>query len=470
MVPHPLLCPVHPAVRVVLWLLAVSLVGAGWADTAIATEKGSTALNEAQSAFEQKQYDRVLALVGPLLADNGMAPDARRLKVRALVKLGKPKEALAEYERLEARLGKEDPGVLREVAFGFITVLLTDMREQMRGASYTALRELESDETVPYFEDGLSDGSGLVRALATEGLGHLTAGRRSPRFAKMLADQAAIVRMAALKAMGRSGDRTFIPMIEQAVKDDQTSVRITAWGALAMLGQAGAWDKVREGAAVKNPEDRGIALKMLGALRDRRALPVLEEALADPQPSIRGAAAMACGDLGAGEAVPALIKLMADPLPPVRVSAALSLGELESADAVPALTKGLHDANAGARAAVASALLQLGRPFGEVEDTVRELTRHTDPGVRASAARAVAKTRGAAVRDAEGILRMLLTDPLPRPRIAAARVLGHTGGDQARGLLKQTLRDNDDAVRATAAGSLIRLMDATRSARKHDRN
>jgi HEAT repeat protein len=259
-------------------------------------------------------------------------------------------------------------------------------------------------------------------------------------------------------------------MIERAVKDDQTSVRITAWGALAMLGRAGAWEKVREGAGVKNPEDRGIALKMLGALRDRRALPVLEEALADPQPSIRGAAAMACGDLGAPKAGPWLIKLMADPLPPVRVAAALSLGELRAADAVPILTKGLHDPNAGTRAAVVSALLQLGRPFSEVEDTVRELTRHTDPGVRASAARAVAKTRGAAAKDAEGILRMLLSDPLPRPKIAAARALGHTGGDQARDLLKQTLRDEDDAVRATAAGSLIRVMDVTRSARKHDGN
>ena len=57
-----------------------------------------------------------------------------------------------------------------------------------------------------HLEDGVSDGSGLVRALAVEGLGRRAAGRRSPRIRQALEDQAAIVRATAVKALGRSND------------------------------------------------------------------------------------------------------------------------------------------------------------------------------------------------------------------------------------------------------------------------
>ena len=60
--------------------------------------------------------------------------------------------------------------LLQEVALGFIIIMVKDMREQMRGAAYTALKEVDSDDAVPYFEDGLSDGSGPVQcSLAVEG-------------------------------------------------------------------------------------------------------------------------------------------------------------------------------------------------------------------------------------------------------------------------------------------------------------
>ena len=45
-------------------------------------------------------------------------------------------------------------------------------------------------ETIPALEDGLSDNSGLVRALAAEALGKLDAGRKSPRLRNALEDQA----------------------------------------------------------------------------------------------------------------------------------------------------------------------------------------------------------------------------------------------------------------------------------------
>ncbi|MES4787171.1 MAG: hypothetical protein C4294_16665, partial [Nitrospiraceae bacterium] len=163
----------------------------------LAASQSGSELEEARHAFKRRQYDRTLALVEPLLKGTAAPVDARRLKIKSLVRLERPVEALAEYDRLVEQVKQEDRPLLREVAISFITPLLKDMREQMRGAAYTALKELDSDETVSYFEDGLSDGSGLVRALAVEGLGKNPAGRRSPKMQKALDDQASIVRIMA---------------------------------------------------------------------------------------------------------------------------------------------------------------------------------------------------------------------------------------------------------------------------------
>jgi hypothetical protein len=135
---------------IVLGCLVSVLMGAGL----------SSVPPDIKAWYDQKEYQKVLDGLSALSQDAQVLPDVRRLKARTLVKLGKPQEALAEYDKLETGLGQDDVPLLRQVALGFILVLLKDMREQMRGAAYTALKEIDSDEVVPYFEDGLSDGSG----------------------------------------------------------------------------------------------------------------------------------------------------------------------------------------------------------------------------------------------------------------------------------------------------------------------
>src|SRR5436305_13542344 len=70
-------------------------------------------LKEAQAAFDQKQYERTIQLVEPLAHDKTGPLDAGRLKVRSLVRLGHPTDALTEYERVEDRLGQDDSPLLR---------------------------------------------------------------------------------------------------------------------------------------------------------------------------------------------------------------------------------------------------------------------------------------------------------------------------------------------------------------------
>ncbi len=431
---------------------------------------GAETLQEARAAFDKQQYDQALQLLDVLEKSNKDTTDIRRLKVRTLAKAGKPLEALAVYDGLVPPGKPDDKPLLREVALGFIMPLLKDMRDQMRGAGYTALREIESDEAVPYFEDGLSDGSGVVRALVSEGLARLKTGQKSERFRKAVTDQAAFVRANVLKGLGRSGDRTAIAVVEPALKDDQGLVRAVAAGALVMLGRKESFSDVLKAAQAGNPEDRGAAVRILGELQDRRALPVLQAALKDRQPSIRGAAAASLGELGMPEATVPLTSLLTDPVPAVRSSAALALSALGARDRAGDIKKLFADQNHAVRAAAAAALLSLGRPFEEVATVIRQLSQEGDPGLRASAARALGRTGEKYGEEAVAALRTLLSDALPRPRIAAARSLGHVGrpqqGQEMIGVLKQALRDQDEAVRATAAGALIRWLDGRAGADK----
>ena len=424
-------------------------------------------VKDAQSAFDKKQYQEALDLVEQIIKEKGPQSDARRLKVRSFINLGKPKEALVEYDQLEQELKRDDPALLREVAVGFVYVLVQDMREQMRGAAYTALKDIDSPETIPFLEDGLSDGSGLVRALAAEALGKLEAGRRSPRLRNALEDQAGLVKVAVLKVLGKSGDRSVIPLLERAFKDEQPVVRLAAAGALYRTGQTAMWETVRQAASAQNPEERATALRMIGELKDARGLPILLEAVTHTQPSVRGAAVAALGDMGKVQGISALEHALEDKIPAVKTSAAISLGDLGMKDSLPALRSALADPNPVVKAAVVSALLRVGEPFESVGAELYELAQNNDPGTRSATAKAVGRAHGTSTKPAIEFLAGMMKDPIPRPRIAAARALGQIGLVEALPILKGALHDEDDAVRATAGGAVARIMSHSKRSSNH---
>lgn len=429
---------------------------------------GPDGLKEAQAAFNKQQYDQALQLLESLGKGGHVAPDVRRLKARTLARLGKPLDALAEYDVLVPSGRPDDRPLLREVALGFIIPLLKDMRVQMRGVGYTALKEIESEESVPYFEDGLSDGAGQVRALAAEGLGQLEAGRRSPRLKGALQDQAAYVRKYAVQALGKTGDQAMAVLIEKSLEDEEPLVRVSAAGALAMLGQSRGWERLSGSAKSRNPDERSAALRMLGILKRGASFPELEAALGDHQPSVRAAAVSGLGDLGERRAGPLLLKALHDPIPGGRGAAVIGLGKLQYTEAMNDIKNMLNDNNPGVRADAVAVLLEFKVPYDTVAGTVRELTGDKEPSIRARVSRSLSKGRGESVKDAVEGLRLLLQDALPLPRMTAARALGHTTSAQALTILKEALHDQDDAVRATAAGALIRVLDGKAGAGKGD--
>ena len=416
---------------------------------------GKPDLTQAQLAYKGSKFQDVLDQVEKLPKEDQESFPVQRLKILSYARLGKTKESIEAYEQVVKTSGRENEPLLRELAIAVILPFRADMREQIRGAAYTALKEIHSEDMAPLLEEGLGDGSGMIRALVAEGMAGLKSGQTSQRFRQALKDKAGLVRAIVLKGLGRSGDQSTRDIIRPFLKDEQVIVQVAAAGAMVKLGQSEYLERVKDSAQKDEGYERGAAYRVLGELGDAGAIRILQEGLRDRQPSIRGAAAASLGKLQIEQAVQPLMSALFEKSPAVRSIAAVSLGKLKAEKAVPALTKGLQDSNPGVRAASVAALLHLSSPFGLVAQTVSELIPNKNPGIRSGIAKALENGRG---RDVVGTLFLLLNDPVPKPRITAARSLGRIGSRNTLPRLKQALRDQDEAVRATVAAAIVRVL------------
>ncbi|MCP9449577.1 MAG: HEAT repeat domain-containing protein [Nitrospira sp.] len=397
-----------------------------------------------------------------LVKDGGAGdPDRRgpsadsRHKIHSLLGAGNPKEALSEYDRLVTELQHDDFALLQEIALGFVTIMVNDMREQVRGVVYTALKEWGSSRAIPFLEDGLKDRSGLVRALAAEGLGKLKGGYQSTRFREALDDEAVLVKVAVLKAFGKSSDKSVITLIEPSLEDPQTRVRVAAAEALCRLGRTQSCARLERFAASPNPDEAATAIASLVEVRGSSAIRFLLDASRHTQPSVRGAAAAGFARIKQPETLEALARLLHDPVPPVRVAAAVSLGQFPASSGVPLLQKALDDHDLSVRSFVVGSLLELGESYEVLAQQITALSTSHDPAVRAALARALGRASAKHYKEIRPTLEALSVDAIPRVRIAALKAVAKLEGIKGLPLLKQGLHDEDDAVRAAAGGELL---------------
>lgn len=433
-----------------IWLIPLD-------DTALA---GTTSgIQGMQVLYDQKDYQKVLEALAKLDSNTVGAPDIRRLKIRTLLRLGKPKDALSDYDDLVQLLQHDDQSVFQEVALAFVVVLTQDMREQMRGVAYTALKEWQSPDAISFLQDGLNDGSGLVRALAAEGLAKLDGGRRSARFRQALDDQAALVKEAVLKGLGRSGDASIFGLIEPLLQDPEVRVRVAAAEAMCRFGRKQGCALLEQSGKAPNPDERGAAIRALVDLQGEQVMPLLIEASQDKQPSVRGVAAMGLAHVPKPESLAALSRLLKDPLPPVRVAAAVSLGQLHGFDSLSPLKRAMaEEPDASVKAFLIGGLLEQGERVDELSGPIAALANTKEPAVRTALARALARASKENRAGAHSAVRSLFADTMPRVRIAALKSMAKLDGVGAIPVLKQGLHDEDDAVRATAGGELLHLM------------
>lgn len=415
-------------------------------------------VNAVQRLYDKQEYQKALDEIGKLSPSQAALADVRRVKVQSFLRLGNPKEALVEYDKLEHALKQDDIFLLREIALGFVLVLTKDMREQMRGVAYTALKDWQSPEAVPFLEDGLLDGSGLVRTLAAEGLAKLEKGRRSARFRQAIEDEAVLVKEAVLKGLGRSGDASVVALAEPAMEEPEVRVRVAAAEVLCRFGRKQGCESLEQSGRSPNPDERNAALRALVTMKGAALSSLLLEASRHKQPSVRGAAAMGLSHIPAPEAVAALVRLLKDPLPPVRVSAVVSLGQLQGVDTVSSLRTVLDDHDASVRAFVVGSLLAQGEPFDVVAAAISELSNAKSTAIRAALARALGSATGKNRLSARLALESLMADTIPRVRIAAIKSIAKLDGKNAVTTLKKSLHDTDDAVRAATGGKLLHAM------------
>lgn len=209
------------------------------------------------------------------------------------------------------------------------------------------------------------------------------------------------------------------------------------------------------------------------------AVPPLVEALDDPDPRTAETAAGLLGELRAREAVPRLTAYLESGRPR-RYVAAWALGEIKDPGSVPVLIAALSDGNAGVVKAATRALINIGkkaapplagalpsssgaarkamlRALEDIEDTRAEdvilavLDSEADPGIKAAAARALAKC---GTEKSYAPLQRWLEEGDVGVKVECAWSLGILQAKPAEAALRGTLEHPDVDVREWSARAL----------------
>jgi HEAT repeat protein len=431
----------------VLLISVPSSQESAWAGAA--GEHPSSTEARASAFFKAGDYAAVASLFQGLPAETTPSKELLRLALLSFVRLGRTDEALSLYRRLPQAGEAPDPALLRPLALGVITSRVRDPKEHVRIAAYTVLAELGLKETAAILEDGLLDSSVLVRARAAEAIGRAGLADKSGALRRALNDEMPTVRIAAINALGEAKAGDLKQRFLEIGRTEEGPEAIFAYAALYRLGQTDTLIDITNACTLPDAEVRMAALGVLGRLKRPASLAVLSQAVYDPNPSVRAFAAGALGEFGSPGAVAPLTHAVGDDMAMVRSIAAGSLGRLGIKENRPLLQALTKDPSVQVRASAAEGLLRLGDNSGIL--LAADLARHADPSIRGAAGHALSATSD---KQALSILQMLLQDQQPLPRLMAAKALGRNSGP-AMPLLLKGLQDSDEAVRITAAGSVL---------------
>jgi len=420
----------------------------------------ATILPSAQAAFGRGRYEEVIRLLESV--PPGQEPPRAALKLGLLshVRLGHPEVALKLYALMVPKGAPEDQSLLRAIAWGVLRSHARDRQEHVRLVAFTALADLGHPDAIPLLEDGLLDGSALVRVRAAEGLGRVAERMKGARgkvpttgLTRAASDPAASVRIAAVNALGQTGGPGVQDLLTKMTQAEEGAPGVFAAGALVRLGRTDALSDVISAATLPDADSRMAALGVLGSLKHRAGLKTLTQAVYDPEPAVRAFAAGALGEFGSPEGAAALIHAIGDEDPRVRSVAAASLGRLRLPDTKPLLWQAARDPVPFVRAGGVEGLLRIGDREALLVAT--DLAQHQDPAVRAAAAQSLGQS---GQPNALPVLEQLMQDQQPQPRLATARALGRIPGWSVITPLKKALQDTEPAVRLAAAGSLLQTL------------
>jgi len=310
-----------------------------------------------------------------------------QMRVRAALALGDADGVARAYASYLGHREGDDPELLKDLAIATLGQALSSPSVRLKIAAIEAVAAAEIQALADQVAERLGDDDDRVAAAAA------TAVLRGYPQAPQVASQ-----------MLRS--------------EDPEARRIAVEGVGKKVGALAVLDLQRLAGSDPDPRVRRAAIRWLGVVKAKAAGEVLERQLRHPDEGVRAAAALALARIGQGDLAGLAKRALADKALAVRLAGIeLLLAAKQTAELIRLADD--PDPIVAAEAAFAArrqdlATKALDRAVGSEGWTIRA-------GAATMASRASGKTHALV------IARKLLSDPEPRVRLAAARVLAHAG-------------------------------------------
>ena len=321
----------------------------------------------------------------------------------------------------------------------------------VRAAVLRAAGESHDPELINLLKKGIEDYYPTARLFALQGLKEVSETVALEAARKLADDHDIWVRSAAVEMLGDRGGVEVIEEIRAYLKSYDVPMKLAASAGLVKLGESRYLKDVLEPLTHPIPNRRYQAIGYLGKIGNKEVLPHLVKLFDHPEPEMVFYSLKALEGKATLDMLPRLRELSKHQNPSIRYATGMAMGNIPGAekDLIPLCA----DKDGMTKLSAAVALNRIGSDSCQV--VFEELLGHEDFKVRSSMARILGKTP---IPKRLFILTALLRDSHSRVRIAAVRGVGMMGGPDAFPLLMKMLKDPKEAIRAYAAGNLIRLL------------
>ncbi len=355
--------------------------------------------------------------------------------------------ALQAVERPQAAIEK-----IRARSLAVLEEALKSENAFVRGAAARAAGESQDPALIPLLKKAAKDVYHTTRLFALKGLNKVSKEEAQALAETMAKDANVWVQGAALEILGEGGAPGARELIVPHLKSPDRPVRLAAAAALVKLGEKEYLPRVLKVASDPNALERYQAIGYLGTMPREKSLPALMALLVDEEAETVYYSLQALGKRVPKEMTPRLNKLTQSENPSVRTQAVLLLGYLPSKSSRERIHTLCGDADAMVRVSAAVAMTRMGH--ADCVGVFEKELKHPDYGVRSTTARILGELPLESKAD---LLAGVLSDANTRVRTSAVRAVAMMGGARAFPLLAGMLDDPQPAVRAYAAGGLMKL-------------
>ena len=349
-------------------------------------------------------------------ADDGLAkhPDDAGLwgmKVRAALALGDADAVAKAYAALVEHTGGDDKELLRDLATATLGQGLGSPSVKLKIAAIDAIEELE------------------LQALADD------------VFLQMNSEDDRVAAAAAVAVI--HGYAQAPQVVDDMLKSDNAEARrIAVDGIGKKIGKLAVAD-LEKAANDSDPRVRRAAIYWLGAIKDADAVEICTRHLKDPDETVRAASASALAKIGLGNLDELAKRALADKALGVRLAGIELLAAAKRDDELAALAAD-SDPIVAITAAVAVAKTHPGIAGPALDRAAASQEWTIRAGSANLAVAAVGREAGLAYA------KRLTADPELRVRLAAARVLAHTGDAGSAKPLFSAALDSPEGIQAAA--------------------